>query len=609
MRHHLLRLLLATLLAVSMPAVLAKSATAAAARATTVSLDLRPSVIALGSSTRASGTASGGVTRTVDLQQRRADGTWRTLATRLTSTTGAYAFTMKPASVSTRVLRVRARATSRLPAGASATRTLKVVPENLGTNTLASGRSILPGQFLRSADGRWRLRLRRDGSLSLNDTAGGTVAWATSAAAGVQRATMRTDGNLAVAASTGTTWSTGTHGFTGARLVVRNDGNVVVARSSVPAWTRREGYVGNRLREGQRLEVGDFLLSADRRFRFVMQGDGNLVEYGPNGAVWASSTSGSGGFVGLQGDGNLVVYIGGTARWAANTAGFPGVELVVQDDGNVVSYSQGLPVWASRDGYLGGRLSSGWRLDAGDVRLSPNHRYRLVMQGDGNLVQYDGGTALWSSATSGNNYAIMQGDGNLVVYRVGGGAQWASGTAGHPGARLEVQSDDNLVIYEGATALWARKGLGSGTAPADWKCYSAYNQACVSRFGYAGQSTWGYPTDQWGNNCTNYAAFRLAGNGAGNPGNLGNAIDWDNNAAVKGFGVNQTPARGSIAQWNTGTYGHVAYVDWVSADGNQIAVSESGYHLSSSTPSSTGRRILTRGQNGWPSTFLHIKDL
>ena len=122
----------------------------------------------------------------------------------------------------------------------------------------------------------------------------------------------------------------------------------------------------------------------------------------------------------------------------------------------------------------------------------------------------------------------------------------------------------------------------ASAAPAGWACYSAYNQNCISQFGYTGGSPWGYPVDAWGNNCTNYATFRLAQNGAANPGNLGNAIDWDNNVSAKlGAGkVNQTPAIGSIAQWNTGTYGHVAYVDWVSSDGNEIAVSESSYHLS-----------------------------
>ena len=52
----------------------------------------------------------------------------------------------------------------------------------------------------------------------------------------------------------------------------------------------------------------------------------------------------------------------------------------------------------------------------------------------------------------------MQGDGNFVVYSAAGQAQWWSGTAGYPGARLAVQSDSNLVIYDRyGTPLWWRR--------------------------------------------------------------------------------------------------------------------------------------------------------
>jgi surface antigen len=80
-----------------------------------------------------------------------------------------------------------------------------------------------------------------------------------------------------------------------------------------------------------------------------------------------------------------------------------------------------------------------------------------------------------------------------------------------------------------------------------------YGYDCVAFSGYHGQSTWGYPLDGRGHNCTNYAAYRLAQNGAANPGNLGDAYSWDNSAAAKGFPVNGTPVVGSIAQWEATT--------------------------------------------------------
>lgn len=83
--------------------------------------------------------------------------------------------------------------------------------------------------------------------------------------------------------------------------------------------------------------------------------------------------------------------------------------------------------------------------------------YKLIMQSDGNLVLYEGSSALWASNTVGRGaYAVMQGDGNLVVYNWSNQAVWASGTNGNAGARLVLQGDRNLVIYaSNGQALWA----------------------------------------------------------------------------------------------------------------------------------------------------------
>ncbi|MEP7192143.1 MAG: CHAP domain-containing protein, partial [Actinomycetota bacterium] len=250
------------------------------------------------------------------------------------------------------------------------------------------------------------------------------------------------------------------------------------------------------------------------------------------------------------------------------------------------------------------RLTPVQSLSANQSLKSPNHQYDLIMQGDGNLVIYrSGGGAVWSATTSGANTLVMQGDGNLVIYRSGGVAVWSSGTAGKAGAYVRIQDDGNLVIYQGSAAVWASNAT---PVPAGWACYSTYNQACVSQFGYTGQSTWGYQGDPWGNNCTNYAAFRLDHNGARNPGSLGNADKWAVNARNKGLTVNQTTAVGAIAQWNSQ---HVAYIDWVSSDGNQIAISETsfgGTFNGKTYTSSSGRRVLTRGVSGWPDNIIHF---
>lgn len=135
-------------------------------------------------------------------------------------------------------------------------------------------------------------------------------------------------------------------------------------------------------------------------------------------------------------------------------------------------------------------------------------------------------------------------------------------------------------------------------------CQSA-SISCISNTGYSGRSVWGYPVDAAGNNCTNYAAFRLAQNGAANPGNLGNAGDWAGSARAKGFAVNGNPALGAIAQWNYGSayapsFGHVAYVEaW---DGSTLTLSDSNWQGGSR------RWRVSPGERYWPNNFLHIKD-
>jgi len=104
-----------------------------------------------------------------------------------------------------------------------------------------------------------------------------------------------------------------------------------------------------------------------------------------------------------------------------------------------------------------GRLDPGQGLVAGQRVSSCDGRFALVMQTDGNLVLYQGRTPLWASNTWGTPgfVAVMQGDGNPVVYDRTARPQWAAGTWGHAGAWLAVQDDGNLVVYEGNRPLWA----------------------------------------------------------------------------------------------------------------------------------------------------------
>jgi len=226
------------------------------------------------------------------------------------------------------------------------------------------------------------------------------------------------------------------------------------------------------IHEGDGLVAGESLLSCDGRFELAMQDDGNLVWYGPHGALWATGTNGKGGHVAVvQSDGNFVEYNADSgALWASNTDGHGGDHLALQDDGNLVVYtSSGVAIWASHTEQAPppppppcGVLHGGHSLTKGESVGSCSGGYTFVMQTDGNLVQYDSAHhPLWASNTVGSGDRVdMQTDGNLVVYTSANKAVWNSHTEGNAGAYFAVQTDSNIVVYSaGGRALWARFGL------------------------------------------------------------------------------------------------------------------------------------------------------
>ncbi len=138
--------------------------------------------------------------------------------------------------------------------------------------------------------------------------------------------------------------------------------------------------------------------------------------------------------------------------------------------------------------------------------------------------------------------------------------------------------------------------------------------------------------------CTSYVAWRLSDAGIGfsnsysngrpqtdlprrwHPGAnawlhiWSNAENWAGSARGVGIPVDQSPSRGSVAHWGQEcngqscatdrAYGHVAYVESVSADRNQITITEMNY----GTPACHYRtRTLTRGQANWPDNFIHFE--
>lgn len=101
----------------------------------------------------------------------------------------------------------------------------------------------------------------------------------------------------------------------------------------------------------QTLIPGQSLASGDGRYKLVMQGDGNLVLYSPNRALWSTGTHGrTPGLFAMQGDGNLVLYgLDNKPYWASWTQNTGANALYMQGDGNLVLYnSQSVPIWHTR---------------------------------------------------------------------------------------------------------------------------------------------------------------------------------------------------------------------------------------------------------------------
>lgn len=126
------------------------------------------------------------------------------------------------------------------------------------------------------------------------------------------------------------------------------------------------------------------------------------------------------------------------------------------------------------------------------------------------------------------------------------------------------------------------KSVASGTIVDEW---NFYNRQCTSFVA-------------WCLNSRNGVAFTNQYSGAAR---WGNAKTWGTVAAQLGITVDANPAVGSVAWWNTGTYGHVAWVR--SVNGNNITIEEYNW----SKVGGYGERTISK--SSVTGGFIHIKDL
>lgn len=221
--------------------------------------------------------------------------------------------------------------------------------------SLSPGGILNKGEFLLSPDAQSALALQGDGNLVLRSNF--TVAWNTGPLGiSASKLIMQTDGNLVLYSQNNVAlWNSETAGNPGARLVLQSDGNMVIYNASNTAiWSTYTlhhpdhlAYINTSLPTGL-MYPGQTINTADRRFKLMLQSDGNLVLYSPNRATWATGTDGKAvSYLAMQADGNLVLYDkNNRPLWYSNTPGRANLRLLIQQDGNLVLYNTyGTPFW------------------------------------------------------------------------------------------------------------------------------------------------------------------------------------------------------------------------------------------------------------------------
>ena len=119
-------------------------------------------------------------------------------------------------------------------------------------------------------------------------------------------------------------------------------------------------------------------------------------------------------------------------------------------------------------------------------------------------------------------------------------------------------------VYTGRDGFVAPKCGGSTPAPTG---------AIKDDYPYRGATSGVDPWNFYKGQCTSFAAWRVRHNLGVSFSNSykgqhwGNAEHWDNAARAAGIPVYKSPKVGDIAVRSSGTYGHVAYVAKVNADG------------------------------------------
>lgn len=323
-------------------------------------------------------------------------------------------------------------------------------------SSLEIGESLLPGQAIVSPSGQYRLLLDFEGHIVLEKEAN----WL-AASSGIHMfygpnssLVLRSDGALIMWNGVRESVQRNTAGSGATSLRVQDDGNLVLYRADNSVAYNFDTAEPSQFVHTGHLLPGERLVSDDRGTTLNMQPDGNLVLYSHGVARYATGTSTPGAGAVLQSDGNFVVYSPTLqplfSTGSARHGGIYNVLSVWSGEFRLYeSYSDDRAVALYGSTWGTNVVEPGHLLLPGDRRTGPGGDL-LILQTDGNLVQYVGGRPRFATMTNAA-FGVMQTDGNFVLYEyVEGGVAspvFSTGSAGHPGSRLVLQTDGNLVVY------------------------------------------------------------------------------------------------------------------------------------------------------------------
>ena len=297
-------------------------------------------------------------------------------------------------------------------------------------SSLWNGQTMYTDQYLVSSNGLVALYLQWDCNLLLFN--GHSLLWASGTNANSISSCFlitQNDGNVVLYRNGSPVWATGTNNT--AVLTLQDDGNLVgytsdwhsTWASGTTSQPTYNYYGSDSISTGSGMYTGQYLRSGDGTKFMLLQPDCNLLVYGPGyNVLWATNTGGSNQSCSLwvQGDGNIVLYKNDSAVWATGTN--DSNRLTIQTNGNLVAYnSSGYRTWSSGAWErIGALTSSGtFIVKEGALDTQWDSEYGGLSQGvvSGSLIGVvTGGTFLvkqgalnngWTSESSGVTSGVL----------------------------------------------------------------------------------------------------------------------------------------------------------------------------------------------------------